>query len=55
MLPAETRLAVYHQLRVVVEHILKFIEMVLKCEIDFKISVFYRFLTFSKLTNDEIF
>ena len=28
--------------RIVVEHILKFIEMILKCENDFKISEFYR-------------
>ena len=34
--------------RIVVEHILKFIEMVLKCENDFEISEFYRIQTFQK-------
>ena len=33
---------------IVVEHILKFIEMVLKCENDFGISEFYSSRTFSK-------
>ena len=33
---------------IVVEHILKFIEMVLKCENDFEISEFYPARTFSK-------
>ena len=32
----------------IVEHILKFIEMVLKDENDFEISEFYRVLTFRK-------
>ena len=34
--------------RIVVEYILKFIEMVLKCEIDFEISEFYSSRTFRK-------
>ena len=33
---------------IVVEHILKFIEMILKCENNFKISEFYRSRTFQK-------
>ena len=36
---------------IVVEHILKFIEMVLKDESDFGISEFYRVLTFLKSRN----
>ena len=31
---------------IVVEHVLKFMEMVLKCENDFEISEFYRSQTF---------
>ena len=33
---------------IVLEHILKFIEMILKCENDFEISEFYRIQTFRK-------
>ena len=41
---------------IVVEDILKFIEMVLKCENDFKISEFHRSRTFfEKLKNEESF
>ena len=40
---------------IVLEHILKFIEMVLKDENDFKISEFYQPRTFAKVENDEIF
>ena len=42
--------------RIVVEHMLKFIEIVVKCENDFEISEFYRIQTFlKKLKNDVIF
>ena len=41
--------------RIVLEHILKFVEMVLKDENDFGISEFYRSGLFKKLKNDEIF
>ena len=34
---------------IVVEHILKFIEMALKCENDFEISEFYPSRTFAKV------
>ena len=40
---------------IVVEHTLKFIEMILKCENDFEISEFYQPRTFVKVENDEIF
>ena len=40
--------------RIVVEGILKFIEIVLKCENDFEISEFYRIQTFEKLEIEEI-
>ena len=40
---------------IVVKQILKFIEMVLKCENDFEISEFYPSRTFAKVENDETF
>ena len=40
---------------IVVEHILKFIEMVSKFENDFKISEFYRIQTFQKMKNNKIY